>query len=103
MQTDSAVTTTEEVLTAVADPRRRELLRYLRDIDSDVVSVAELATELANGPGDRDRLGVRLRHAHLPKLADVGVLTFDPRSSTVRYTGNEQVASLLEFVETELE
>jgi len=92
MQIDETVTTTEELLTAVADPQRRELLRYLRDTDGDVISVGELAAAVAESddPDERDRLQVALQHAHLPKLADTGVLAFDPRSSTVRYAGDDR-------------
>ncbi|QLH81668.1 DUF7344 domain-containing protein [Halosimplex pelagicum] len=105
MQTDSVATTTEELLTAAADPQRRELLRHLRETDGEVISVPELTAAVANGDDadEREQLRVALQHVHLPKLADAGVLTFDARSSTVRDTGDERVAALLEFVETELE
>ena len=105
MQTDSAVTTTEELLTALADPRRRELLRYLQDVDGEAVSVTELAAAVTGGgeSGEYTDLHIGLQHVHLPKLADTGVLSFDARSGVVRYTGDERVSKLLEFVATELE
>ncbi|WP_436929521.1 ArsR/SmtB family transcription factor [Halosimplex halobium] len=106
MQTDSAVTTTEELLTAVADPKRRKILRYLRDTDEEVISVEELTDALAadrSAATDRDQLHISNQHVHLPKLADAGVVAFDPRSGTVRYTGGERVGALLEFVGEELE
>ncbi|WP_135364552.1 DUF7344 domain-containing protein [Halosimplex halophilum] len=106
MQTDSAVTTTEELLTAVADPRRRRILRYLRDTDGEAISVEELTDALADGcdtAAERDQLRVSAQHVHLPKLADAGIVVFDPRSGTVRYAGDERVAALLEFVAAELE
>ncbi|WP_436908949.1 ArsR/SmtB family transcription factor [Halosimplex marinum] len=106
MQTDSAVTTTEELLTAVADPKRRKILRYLRDTDEEVISVEELTDALADDcdtAAGRDQFRISSQHVHLPKLADAGILAFDPRSGTVRYAGNERVAKLLRFVTEELE
>jgi hypothetical protein len=106
MQSESSAVTTEDLLEAVADPRRRDLLEHLRGREGGAVTVDRLADELC-GRGafhdDPDRLRVRLQHVHLPKLAATGVLSFDGRSGTARYCGDERVAKLLAFVDAELE
>jgi len=108
MEIDSTVATTEELLRAVADSQRRAVLRYVRDADTDATTVDELARALADaGDGGIDQpldeLRIGLRHVHLPKLSDLGVVTFDARTSTVRYVGDDRVEALLQFVATELE
>lgn len=70
--------------------RRRAVLACLTD-RAGVATVTELATDLADEQttehGDRpcpDRLAVRLHHVDLPRLADAGLVEYDPRDRTVR-------------------
>ncbi|WP_202614403.1 DUF7344 domain-containing protein [Halostella litorea] len=77
---------------AVSDPDRRYLLEYLL-LNRYMVSRADVAAEVAARRGDgireavddrrRKRVEVRLRHNHLPKLADAGLLEYDPTSTMV--------------------
>ena len=81
----------DEVLRAIADRERRFTLYYLRERDSssverlaDVVATW-LAVEDGTAPADveeRDRLHRALRETHLPDLAAVGLLEYDPASGT---------------------
>lgn len=45
---------------------------------------------------DRTQLTIHLYHAQLPKLADHGVVEFDPENRTVHYQGDEQLESVLD-------
>ncbi|WP_415380425.1 ArsR family transcriptional regulator [Halosimplex sp. TS25] len=110
MQSKTSAVTTDALLEAVADPRRRELLEHLHEKDVDAIGVDQLADELCARPdcatafsSDRERVSVQLQHVHLPKLADTGVLAFDARTGTVRYCRDERVEKLLAFVVAELE
>lgn len=66
---------------------RRRLLRALRK--SPETTLEAVAAELAEGgddvrPSERTRLEVALYHWHLPKMADRGVIEYDPESGRVR-------------------
>lgn len=100
---------------ALADPRRRAVLRYLATNESPV-SIADLADYLAvefegdeRDPnhsssriaewgdallGTRRRVQISLRHVHIPKLADAGAVDFDIDANTVsiRERGSELLA-----------
>lgn len=51
---------------------------------------------------ERDQLAVKLVHSHLPKLAEYGVIEYDPRSGTVRYRPDEQVETVLDALPGEV-
>ena len=77
---------------ALASTQRRRLLYVL--LDEKESTVGELATVLAGWEAtetgtmgkvdDRDRLVIELKHVHLPRLVDAGVVTHDPQRDTVR-------------------
>lgn len=66
--------------------QRRYVLQYLTH-HSGTVELRELADQLATCEettvDDQERLVVSLYHVHLPKLADSGVITFDPEQRLV--------------------
>ena len=86
---------------ALADRRRRVVLRYLDDRE-EAVPLDDLADHLVleadaddGGAlascgdalfGRRRRVQLTLRHGHVPKLADVGVVEFDVDANTVALT-----------------
>lgn len=99
----------EDAIRLVADEERRRVVATMVDHPEDTVSLGELADRVAGGPSprgipaDRDRALASLKHNHLPRLDDTGVIEYDWRSETVRYYPHEPVERLLEFVRTELE
>lgn len=89
---------------ALAASRRRAVCQYFRTTGDDAADVDELAeyvveaerAERTDDPSDhRFEVAIELRHAHLPLLADVGVVDFDPRGGAVRYLGDPTLGSLL--------
>jgi predicted transcriptional regulator len=91
-----------EAVCALADERRRETLRVLREADTPL-SVTDLAVELTGvGEPSTDqavervrRRRVQLYHRHLPRLADVGLVEFDPERRIVSVEADVD-ATLLE-------
>lgn len=79
------------VVDALADARRRAVLRTLFDEES--ASLREVARGVARrehdglpAEGAVDRLKIALHHRHLPKLADVGLVEYERGSRTVALT-----------------
>ncbi|WP_459891457.1 DUF7344 domain-containing protein [Halostagnicola bangensis] len=44
-----------------------------------------------------------VQHSHLPKLKEANLIEYDPRTKTIRYTPNERVEKVLQFVTEDLE
>jgi len=95
----------DALFAALADDRRRRLLGILRHEAPGAVTEGELATRLATLPDDRpsvagtgeagpgtadphQRVRVRLRHTHLPKLAAAGLIERDADGNVVAATGH---------------
>lgn len=71
----------DEILRALAHPRRRETVRYCRELEADSVTAERLNREVFDGD---ERTLVELHHSHLPKLDDAGLLEYDGRTRTAR-------------------
>lgn len=105
MRTEQQTVTTDELLKAVADPRRRLVLKYLCENGEQPVTVDELATHLAaEGGGTDDSEDTRpkripLEHVHLPKLDAVGLVDFDGRTVSLRAGPQERLRRLLQFID----
>lgn len=85
----------DAVFDALADERRRFILRYVID-QSGGVGFDELANGIHNREtrsnggfserDDRERIRCALYHSHLPKLDDAGIVEFDRTHDTVHLT-----------------
>lgn len=95
---------------ALADPRRRHVLQVLSDAESPVeltrlaneVATRENGTPIVEVPMARIKeLQVGLYHTHVPKLADIGIVTYDECRRTVSMTDEQEarVTRLLDRVE----
>ena len=93
-------TFTDTALTVLANDRRRYVLYYLWNRTDAVVDVTELHEFCSSGLGldetSREHLHVELLHHHLPMLDDAEVLTYDPRTGTVRYSKDNSLERILE-------
>lgn len=96
----------DEVHRLLANERRRYILAYLVRRPADVVPVEDVVEFVAEreepkpGPGTpRDRIATDVHHVHVPKLADAGVVRFDPVAGTVRYVTSDRVEQFLSIDE----
>lgn len=88
----------DQTFDLLRNQRRRHVLETLYATTEKTLSTDEIVDRvLARAPDatDRDRVLVRLHHQTLPRLADTGVVDFDPRTDEVRYRGTELVDGLL--------
>lgn len=86
----------------LSNARRRFVLRRLQE-SSEPIELGDLAADLAakeNGippeelsPQQRKRTYVSLYQTHVPKLADAGVITYDPDAGTVAGTNSVEELS----------
>jgi len=66
----------------------RAVLRYFEQRSSKTATVTDLAayaSEQHRSDENEAAIAISLHHATLPKLADIGLLEYDPRSNTARY------------------
>ena len=85
--------TADRVLGALASESRRAVLAHFEEsivetATLDDLTDALLARQTAIEGQSPEQVRLRLHHVHLPKLADVGLLDYDPRMATVRYYGH---------------
>lgn len=99
----------DTVLGLVADRDRRQAIQHLRHEADGDTSVDDLVDAVADGRSDGndqtthpERLAIQLYHTHLPKLAEYGVVEFDPGRRAVRYRADEQVERVLDSLSDEL-
>lgn len=99
----------DTVLTLISKPRRRTILYHLKDrtkgtftLDElvDRVMERETAIPARKTPDSREQVLMSIAHTHLPKLEDVGVLTYDTTEQVIDYEGNPALESALKYVET---
>ena len=109
---DTAVQSPDEAVTPAAslsvdatfyilsNRRRRYVCRYLLESEDGTTGFDELVDAVvareadADGESDADhrkRVHSDLFHAHVPQLADAGLLDYDRRSDTIRYWGHPRL------------
>ena len=81
----------DELLSALADRTRRAVIRHFHRSGERTATVDELAVRLSEGDATSDptRTKRTLHHVSLPKLADAGIVEYDPAAGTVRYRGDD--------------
>lgn len=99
MTNDDAVRL-DATLNVLADETRRYLLDRLRT--GETLSVHGLSADLASDDGahvttaaiatERKSIETSLRHVHLPKMADAGVIDWNPETGRIATNGHTQVA-----------
>ena len=89
----------DERFDALARADRRAVIQFFRDGSTEEVTLDDLVTGIVDGgywDTDESHARLCLHHFALPKLADAGILDYDPRSKTVRYRGQPAVEQLLD-------
>lgn len=99
----------DDALHALSNGRRRAVVQYLRESGDATYDVGEIADVVVNpqtpsrssDPPVRDpeEVAALLRHRHLPKLDDHGIVAFDPADNVVSYRGDPVVEELLDTVQ----
>ena len=87
-EVDRTSPTLEDALGALADDRRRRVIRYLLERDgADAVGLGELAEAVADGT-DVEAVRRSLHHAHIPHLDEAGIVDYDAHEEHVRLAGD---------------
>jgi len=98
----------DTVVAALAHNRRRAILTYLQQSQSGTATVEELASFIAEHEDgqsstplvtDEQTIAMSLHHAHLPKLADANLITYEPDRGRVSDRSDGWVADLLATIE----
>ena len=99
----------DSVLEALANHRRRAVVRELLAYPAETVDVETLGALVAesetsiegNGGAKRQNVAASLVHVHRPKLADACVVAYDHDAGTVQYQENALAEDILEVVDEE--
>lgn len=98
----------DQVLELISAPRRRSLLYHLKDRSDTEVPLEQLvdrvyerekAIPARETPKSREEVGVSLAHNHLPRLDDLGILSYETADKTVEYHPNPALESAIRYVE----
>lgn len=85
-----------DILRVLKDGERREVYEFLRTFPRRTMALEELAEHVAEGE-ETTGLETRLYHVHLPKLAEVGLIEFEPKRGRLRYLGDRDVELILDW------
>lgn len=96
-------------LELIADQRRRRIIQHFRQNSTEELTVDELvdrllsheSTDLDSDSENRTALKIHLHHVDLPKLAEHGLIDYDPERAIVRYQSNDGIGQLLDFIPDE--
>ena len=91
----------DERFDALARTDRRAVIRFFRDESAEEATLDALVTGIVDGgywDTDESHARVCLQHSTLPRLADTGILDYDPRSETVKYRRQPAVEQLLDAI-----
>ncbi|WP_209019667.1 DUF7344 domain-containing protein [Halorussus marinus] len=90
---DGGTSLLSRVFGALAEPRRRYVLYYLREhgrarVDDLAIQIGAWERDVATAElsvDDVEQITLELVHTHLPKLEDAGLVGYDRRTETVSY------------------
>jgi hypothetical protein len=88
----------DELLTTLSDPIRREIIHYFEIHSEDPnTSLDELAAHIADRmPAEnKERLMLELPQTHFSTLQSDGWLSYDMRTGSIKYHGDENAKQLL--------
>lgn len=77
------------ILSALSHEYNRSVVNYFRESPECIASLDELADYVAteassNGVKSSEQVAIHLHHSGLPKIADAGILDYDPQTKAVR-------------------
>ena len=83
----------DTVFDLLRSERRRHVLYYLNErkgevpVEELVAAVTEGETNGSPSPGEFERVGVSLKHVHLPKAAEAEFIEYDREEGVLRVSG----------------
>jgi len=83
----------DAVFECLAERRRRAIVAALRHRGA--ASLRELADSITGPNGGTERVELELHHRHLPKLADAGLVEYDPDDRTIVPTEETAAADVV--------
>lgn len=91
-----------DVFSALSNERNLCVLRYLYDLSIEEATVEDIAediaaSQVADAFRNPERTAHSLHHRVLPKLADAGIVEYDPDTKTVRCTDHAVLAEIARF------
>ncbi|AZH26583.1 DUF7344 domain-containing protein [Haloplanus aerogenes] len=90
----------DDAFRALADEKRRLVVRYLVNDDEGVASYEEVIDYVASRCSvGSERASIALRHSILPTLAETDLLRYDHDAERIRYRPNELVEDALRVVD----
>lgn len=96
---------TDEILRAVSDRRRRQVLAAVAESDTGTIQLDTLVEHLLSGEdesADRNGVALALHHDTLPVLSDAGLIDYDGQNHLVRSREDSTVETVLALL-SELE
>ena len=92
-------TTLDAALSILSDRYRRRLLLALLEHNPQDDDDPQIPADVDTEPDDREALEIAIRHAHLPKLDDAGLVEWDRETKTVRKGPQfDEIRPLLELM-----
>ena len=93
------------VLSGLSSKYRRLVVTFFMNTEAESISLTELAEYVAteqsdDGTASLTEIKIQLHHRTLPKLAAIGVLDYDARTTTVRYRGDSTLEDVQEYLLT---
>ena len=92
-------------LSGLSSKYRRLVVGFFMNTEQESIPLTELAEYINAEQGDDKsasltEITIDLHHRTLPKLAALGVVEYDARSTTVRYRGNSTLEDIQEYLST---
>lgn len=92
------------VWSILGEPRRHHVLRYLAETAEPTTTAAVSRSIVDYCDGDRERVQMELKHVDVPKLADAGVVDYDPDRDRIEPTPHvDRLCEALDAVEETLQ
>ena len=100
----------DAILDALSHHQRRTLLRWIREQPDQRAATSDVMKHLIDQEGKRtghtpspDHVELSLLHMHVPKLSNIGLLTYDEEAKEYTYHPNERFTKWLDLIVSEHE
>jgi hypothetical protein len=98
--TDPSEPSLDALFEILANQQRRYTLCLLSEMKGVSTAISVLVDVLTDDLEiSRNRLRMNLRHRHLPKMADYGLIDYNWQEGTIHYQSSDRLEALLEVSE----